>query len=290
MKTATTGSALLVAVAAISLAATFFKLAAPTHPLAMAAIRLAIAGVALLPWGIAAYRNGTLRGSRLRGAVLAGIAYGVHFGAWVSSLTLTSVAASVTLVTTTPLLLAVVSLATGRDRPTRRLWAALAVAALGVALIGGTDSMAPTGALLGDLLAFLGAAAIAVYFLISRAQGDRLPIAGYSSVACLVGAALLFAAGFVAGIDMAPASSTSLFYIALSALIPQLIGHTLLTWSLRHASPTQVAMAVVGEPAGATFVAWLWLDESVPLLIALGCIITLAAVVAATVRRPQAQS
>jgi len=280
--------ALLTAVAAISFAASFFKLAAPTHPLAMAAIRLAVAGVVLLPWGIAAYRDGSLRGRRMRGALLAGIAYGAHFGAWVSSLTLTSVAASVTLVTTTPLLLAALSLITGKDRPTRRIWVALAVAAIGVTMIGGYDGLAAPNALVGDALAFLGAVAIALYFVISRAQGDRLPIGGYSCVACLVGAASLFATGLVLGVDMTPASPTALLYIVLAALIPQLIGHSLLTWSLRHANPTQVAMAVVGEPAGAALIAWLWLNESVPAPVAIGCAITLAAVVTATIRRPAA--
>lgn len=274
--------ALVTAVAAVSLAASLFKQAAPTHPLAMAGIRLLIAGVLLSPWAIGAWRNGTLRGPMLGWAVLAGGAYGIHFGAWVSSLTLTSVAASVTLVTITPVLLACLGLATGQDRPTRRLWGAMFLAALGVALIGTEHGDSQPRALLGDALAVLGAVAIAAYFLVSRKAGQALPVWGYQSVACLVGAFLLLATGALAGVELRPASTTSLAFILLSALIPQLVGHSLLTWALRHATPTQVSMAVVGEPAGATLIAWLWLGDTVAPIIAVGCAITLAAVVVAS--------
>jgi drug/metabolite transporter (DMT)-like permease len=278
-------AALFTAVLAISFAASFFKQAAPTHPVAMAGIRLAIAAAVLLPFSIRALRRGRLRGPALGAAVLAGVAYGAHFGAWVSSLTLTSVAASVTLVTTTPILLAAASLVTGTDRPTPRLWAALALAVVGVALIGGTDGLLAPDALLGDGLALLGAASIACYFVISRRQGANLDVWAYSGIACAVGAATLLGSGALAGIDLRPATDEALLYIVLAAVVPQLIGHSLLTWSLRHATPTQVAMAVVGEPAGATFIAWVWLGEEVGLVTALGCIITLAAVVFASLRR-----
>jgi drug/metabolite transporter (DMT)-like permease len=274
--------ALFAAVTAVSLAASLFKQAAPTHPLAMAGIRLLIAGVLLSPWAVLAWRQGTLRGPMLVWAALAGVAYGVHFGAWVSSLTLTSVAASVTLVTITPVILACLGLITGKDRPTRRLWFAMGLAALGVALIGSQHSLSQPGALLGDALAVVGAVAIAAYFVISRNAGQHLPVWAYQSVACLVGAVLLLATGAAAGIELRPASTTSLTFILLSALIPQLIGHSLLTWALRHATPTQVSMAVVGEPAGATIIAWLWLGDTVAPVIAVGCGITLAAVVVAS--------
>jgi len=269
------------AVVAISFAASFFKKAAPTHPLVAAGIRLAVAALLLSPFTLRSLFTARLRGRQLRFALAAGVAYGVHFGAWVSSLTLTSVAASVTLVTVTPILLAVVALVTGRDRPGRRLWSALGIAVVGVTLIGGFDGLASTEALAGDALAFLGACAIAVYFVLCRRLGEELDLWAFSGVATAVGAISLLGTAALAGIPLQPASPEALGYLVLAAVLPQLVGHTLLTWSLRHAKPAAVAMAVVGEPAGATIIAWLWLGEGVSMPVALGCILTLAAIVLA---------
>jgi len=273
--------ALLLAVAAISFAAPFFRQAAPTPPLTAAGIRLAVAALLLLPWTWRGGRRRRWAGREFRCALLAGLFYGVHFGAWVTSLTLTSIAASVTLVTVTPLLLAVPAVVTGRDKPDRRLWLCLALAAVGLSVIGGTDLSFGTDHLLGDGLALLGAVAMAGYLLVGRRLGADLDLWFFSGVATAVGAAILLLAALVAGVSLRPATGGALVYLILAALVPQLIGHNLLTWSLRHVRPMTVGMAVLGEPVGAAFLGWIWLGERVTWSVALGCGLTLAAVLAA---------
>jgi drug/metabolite transporter (DMT)-like permease len=214
-------------------------------------------------------------------AVAAGLAYAVHFGAWVTSLGLTTVAASVTIVTATPLLLGIVALLTGRDRPDRRHWLAIALALAGLATIGGHDWGLGASALAGDGLAALGAAAMACYLLLGRRLGGEMDVWAYSGLAVAVGSAALFAFAALRGAPLLPASGEAFAYLLLAALVPQLVGHGLLTWSLRHTRPTVVGIATVGEPIGATALAWLWLGERVPPLVAVGCAVVLVAVVVA---------
>lgn len=278
--------ALGVAVLAISFAGTFFREAAPTHPLVAAGLRLALVAVLLAPAIVRAARASLLDRRFLRHAALGGVAYAVHFGAWVASLGLTSVAASVTLVTASPLILALIALATGRDRPTPRIWLGLAVAVVGLALVGGAD-LAGNGTLAGAALALLGAAAIAVYLLLGRALGDRLDALAFSGLSAAGGAVLLLGVALALGIPLAPPTEHAATFIVLTALVPHLVGHSLLTWSLRHTTPTVVGVATLGEPVGAAIVAWLWLGEVVTPLTAAGCAVTLAGVaVAVTRRRP----
>jgi drug/metabolite transporter (DMT)-like permease len=273
---------LIVAVAAISFAAIFFRGAAPTSPLATAGWRLAFAAILLTPWIYRVHRAGRLP-SRVWGwGVVAGLAYAVHFGAWVASLELTRVAASVTLVTASPLLLAIVGALSGRDRPSRRLWLALGVAAAGMLIVGWrdlfpTDHLTPD-ALLGDALALLGAVAIAGYLLVVRRLGDQLDALAFTGIAAGVGAVTLLATALVTGTGALPATWEATGFIALAALIPQLIGHTTLTWALRHVSPTMVGIATLGEPVGATALAWWLLDESVDAVTIVGCAVVLAGV------------
>lgn len=275
----------MVAVIAISFAAIFFRKAAPTHPLVAAGVRLVIAAVLLSPFVFRAARDGRLSTPVLRSACLAGIAYAVHFGAWVTSLTLTSVAASVTLVTATPLLLTVVAFVTGRDRPDRRHIAAIAMALVGLVLIGGAD-LANEGALLGDGLAALGAVAMGAYMLIARRHGPSLDVWAFTGVATAVGGALLLAATVMMGVSVSFPSTEAFIYVALAALIPQLVGHSLLTWSLRHTRPTVVGIATVGEPVGSTILGWLWLKEHPSGAVLLGCGVTIVAVLMALIGRP----
>lgn len=276
---------LLLAVIAISFAAIFFRLAAPTHPLVAAGIRLAVAAVFLFPLVIRSALAGRIKARLFWSAVAAGLLYGLHFGSWVTSLTMTTVAASVTLVTITPFLLALLGVITKKDRPTGRLWSCIALAAVGITLIGGMDALSSRQAALGDALALLGALAMAGYLLVARRLGDELDLWAFSGIATAVGAIALLGPAAILGLPIKAASSEALVYLVLAALVPQLVGHNLLTWSLRHATPATVSMAVVGEPVGATILGWLWLGENVSPVVAVGCLITIIAVGAAVAQK-----
>jgi drug/metabolite transporter (DMT)-like permease len=275
--------ALVVGVVAISFAAIFLKLAEPTHALSRSGLRLLLAAAMLLPAVIRGWRRGRLQ-PVAKWAVLAGLLYAVHFSAWIGSLDLTTVAASVTLVTATPLILAVVAVATGRDRPEGLLWVSLLLGAAGVAIIGGADLSLSGRALAGDGLALLGTGAMAGFLLLGRQLGPALDVWSFMGLACAVGGALVMAAAAIAGVGLAPASGKSLLYIFLSALIPQLVGHGLLTWSLRHTSPTVVGLATLGEPVGSTLLAWAWLGEAAPMVVLAGCAVVLVSLVLALAR------
>lgn len=271
------GGALLLAVGAISFAAIFFRLAQPTHPLISSAVRLGIAATLLLPWVVRGVRRGSLPRAHALGAMGAGVMYAVHFGAWVWSLELTLVASSVTLVTATPLGLAAWALLKREDVPSRGVFGALGLAVVGIAMIGWADVQVSGAALVGDALALLGAAAMAVYMVHVRRLGE-LDVWAFMGAACAVGCATLLIAAWVAGVPLEVASAEAWGYLLLAALVPQLIGHSLLTWSLRHVTPTLAGLATLGEPVGATMLGWWWLGEVPGGLVLAGCAVTLVAV------------
>jgi drug/metabolite transporter (DMT)-like permease len=274
-------AALIAAVMSISLAAIFFRLAAPTHPLVAAAWRLTLAALISSFWVVRGARSGALGAVELRAAVIAGLIYAVHFGTWVWSLGLTSVASSVTLVCITPLGLALWGWLRGVDAPSRAQVVGMAVASAGVALIGGADFLVPgagADALLGDALAMAGALVIGGYMVLVRRLGPGLDVMAFSGVACAVGAAVLMSAAAWLGVPLLPQGATQAAALLGCALIPQLIGHTLLTWSLRHVTPTAAGIAVLGEPVGSTVLAALLLHEVVGAWTLVGCAVVLIGV------------
>jgi drug/metabolite transporter (DMT)-like permease len=271
--------ALLVGVIAVSFASVFFRLAAPTHPLVMAGIRLGIAAALLSPFLIRAAIQGKTSSRFVIHALLAGVFYGIHFGAWVTSLTLTSVAASVTLVTINPIFLSIVGLVTGKDKPGKGIFISLLLAVIGLAVIGGEHLALGGEAITGDLLALVGSLAMSGYLLVGRRLGEDFDVFLFSGLATGTGAILLLGTALFLGIPIEAASPIALFFLILTALIPQLIGHNILTWALKHAKPVTVSMAIIGEPVGAAVLSLFILSEAMSAQTIIGCSLTLAGVI-----------
>ena len=153
---------------------------------------------------------------------------------------------------------------------------------MGVFCIGIHDLNAPGSQLLGDGLAFLGALGMVGYLLVARRLNHQSPWL-ILNVGAAVGGGILLVLAVILNIPLEAASPTALGWILMATLIPQLIGHTALTYSLRVAAPTTVAMTSVAEPAGAAFLAWLILGDLVPSMVILGCAITLFGVAIAAI-------
>ena len=312
------GLGLALGVGVVSTAALLVRWAldAGAQPLAIAAARLTLA--ALLMWPLCWWSTPVAPGARDRAGAkparrlppprllawifLAGCSLAVHFAAWISSLDHTSVASSVALVTTNPIWVALGAWLVFRDRPTARLWAAIALSLAGSALISWSDLMPPTldgdlpqtapladsgreaNPLLGNALALLGAVAMSGYMLAGQAvKGLDASIGFMRYVAAVysVAAVLLSLCAGIAGAAWWELPAAAWPALVLLALGPQMLGHTLINYALRHLAPTVVALAILGEPIGAALLAYFLLGEGIGIAQFLGFGLVVLAVVLA---------
>lgn len=255
-----------IGVAAVSTAALFIRLA-EVPPLVAATYRLGIATVVLLPVALAVHGRRGLDVPRRTKVLLSvsGAALAAHFGFWIASLSYTSVASSVFLVTSNPILVALLSTLLLRERPRPLTVLGIIVALSGGALITGSGLALGGRALLGNGLALLGAVAITAYYLVGRvARSGRagLPLLVYT--AWVYGTAfLIVAAGTAAsGQPVLGYPWESLRYLVLLGLVPQVVGHSALNWALQTVPATLVAAAVMAEPVLASALAALFLGET----------------------------
>lgn len=244
---------LILAVVAASSAAALFRLGG-LPPYEAAGLRLLLSGLVLLPFAVRPLRACAPQGRM--GLVLAAVALAVHFGAWVQSLYLTSVASSVVLVSASPIF--VLALERGQGRRVRRSqWLGAAVSLAGVALIAGGDyGRVGVGALLGDLLALLAAAAFAVYLRAGRQARVALPVLAYAApVYAGAGALLLLLQALLGGmvLRLGPAA---LWTTVLLVLLPTLVGHTGFNFALGELPSGTVSMLTLFEPLCAILIAW----------------------------------
>jgi drug/metabolite transporter (DMT)-like permease len=264
----------------------------------IAALRLGFAALVLLPIALLRARAELVQLSRreLGLGIGAGAFLGAHFFSWILSLEYTSVASSVAMVTTSPLWLALAAWLM-RERLSRLMWAGIFFTMLGSVVIGFSDSSGSNGsnALLGDALALLGAIAIAGYFLIGRTLQRRLSTLAYVWLVYTSAAVFLAIAALAAGDagnhsgGLAPLNGVAILGYPLLAYLltlglalgPQLLGHTALNWSLRHLSPTFVAVATLGEPVGSALLALLIFGQQFQPLQLLGFVVLLAGILIA---------
>ncbi len=260
--TARVALVLTVAVLAVSVAAVFIRLA-DAPGVVVAWWRMAIAALVLAPLTLRALRRTPLGPTSAWPTVVAGLLLGVHFATWITSLSYTTVAASVSLVATTPLWVAIFAWAFWRRSPTLTVLLGVLVAVGGGAIIGFGDALGSTttaaapAPLLGDALALTGAIAGAGYLLLGRlAQRRGLSLDAYVGVAYAVAAVALAPLPAWAGLSYVAYPAATFGWIVLLALVPQLVGHTGINYAMKHLDPTRVATATLLEPLGAGVLAF----------------------------------
>ncbi|MFZ5820227.1 MAG: DMT family transporter [Chloroflexota bacterium] len=303
---------LLTAILAVSTASIFIRFAQREAPsLVIAALRLTFASLALTPVALTRGRAELRRLSRrdLLLGLLAGVFLAVHFATWISSLEYTSIASSVVLVSTGPLWVALLSPLFLREPLTRPALFGMILALAGGTVIGLGDSCtleaglpAPPApvtqaqasaawgacpplsefvqgkAFLGNFLALAGAWAVAGYLMIGRSLRAGMSLVPYIFLVYSVAALALLGIMFAAGQRPTGFSPLTYVWIALLALIPQLIGHSTYNWALRYLPAALVSITTLGEPVGSAILAYFILQEAPSALTLLGGALILAGI------------
>jgi drug/metabolite transporter (DMT)-like permease len=204
-----------------------------------------------------AWRGINLTAREVALAMLAGALLAMHFWTWVTSLAYTTVASSVVLVSMQPLFVAIFSVTLLREKPGTAQWVGIAIAVVGACIIGWGDFGAGSRAMFGDGLALSGAAFGAGYYVIGRALRKRLDLWLYIGLVYGIAAAFLMAAAFIRT-DVALTGYNGrdwLIFFALAAG-PMMIGHTGVNYALRYVPAYLANLVTLGEPVGATIIAW----------------------------------
>ncbi len=254
--------------------------------LLLALVRLAVTFVLTAPaWRHRAedpdHRGHELPARARRRTALAGILLGLHFATWLPSLVFTSVAASVTIVTTAPVWMALLLWRRGR-RPTAPVVGGVAIAVAGGALVafGDVDGLsAGANPPLGNALALVAAVAYAGHLLIGHdVQRQGLGLWRWTAAVTGVGAVVVLPLALLVAPGDGPYPARFWAAAIALALVPQMLGHSAFTWSVRWLSPTLVSVVVLLEPLVSGLGALVLFDEVPGLLVVAGGVVLVAGV------------
>ena len=204
-------------------------------------------------------------------SILSGIFLALHFSLWLESLRHMTVSSSTGIVVSYPIIAGLYDALVSREI-TARKFAGVVIGFLGV-LVLSTPWAGAT--LFGGILSFTAAIMAAAYIIIGRRVRKReISTLSYTLVA--YGSALLFLTGFVlAGRQPWNVPQTSIPYLILLGIVPMLLGHSMINYSLRYYPASAVATITLLEPYGAGILAWLVIDEPVPPVTAIGAFLTI---------------
>lgn len=256
---------LAVGVLAASTSAILVRLAdAPA--LVVSAWRCSVATIVLAFWHRRALARDLRRITRadLGWTVLAGVLLAGHFATWIRSLDLASVSSAVFLVNTSPLWIGLLGPLLTHDRISRATGLGLLLSLGGTSVIaagsqgGGQDTPAGLG------LALAGALTVALYMLVGRRVGERVPLSSYLVLCYGSAAAVLLGLVALSGDPLLDHPPATIGWLLALAAVPQLIGHSACNWALRRLPAVFVSLAFLGEPLVASGLALVVLREAPP--------------------------
>jgi drug/metabolite transporter (DMT)-like permease len=173
----------------------------------------------------------------------------------------------------TPVLGAVVL----RQRLPATVWAAAALAALGLWLLSGAGTDFNTR---GDGLVLICSFSLAAHILATSGAVKRHDVGALLAIQLGVVGLVCLAIGGVAGDLEAPEGSTVWSALIVTSLIASALGFFVQTFAQQHAPPARTALILAAEPAFAGLFGWLLNDERLTATGWLGAALIMAAIVA----------
>jgi drug/metabolite transporter (DMT)-like permease len=192
--------------------------------------------------------------------VLAGLCLAAHFGFWISSLSMTSVASSTAIVSLQVVWVVGFDLLRGSVVPARVVLGVL-VAVAGAVVVGGVDLSLSRRALAGDGLALVGSIAVAAYAVLGGRVRQTLSTSAYTLGCYGTAAVALLVAALVSGQRLIGYDARQWAGLLVLAATAQLLGHSVFNHLLATLSPLVVSLALLLEIPGAALIAAAWLGQ-----------------------------
>jgi drug/metabolite transporter (DMT)-like permease len=212
-------------------------------------------GIAALLLAFASRRRfaSSLRGlSPRRRAVFlfAGSLLAAHFALFLGGLARTSLAAAVALVSLEPIAVVMAAFVAFRLVPTRREIVGLLVAMAGAVIVA-SGSGAGEHHIEGDLMVLGCVVLFGAYVAAARGLRDAMPAMPYAASVYGVASILLLPFAALSPPSEAAAQDPRAWWAVVTmALVPTLVGHTLVQTAARRAPPVLVALVSPGETIG----------------------------------------
>ena len=217
----------------------------------------------------------------------AGVLFALDLGTWHYGVFMTSVTNATVLSNTTPVVVAITAWLLFRERPSRLLLLALALAvggAIGMGLAKGSGGRG-TDPLLGDALSLLAALFYGLYFVAVRLAPRRARASTLMLWTTVSGAPVLLLMGLLMHERIVPSGGAG-WWAGVGLGVMHVTGQGAIAWALGRLPATTTSVVMLLQPIVAGVLGWVLFGEPIVPLQALFAAVVLAGVVLAQRARP----
>jgi drug/metabolite transporter (DMT)-like permease len=271
-------AALGICILALSTSAIFIKFADAPGPVT-GFYRMFFAALILSPFAIKRLvKNKLVNRKNVVIPLIGGVFSGLDLGIWSIALGYTSAASATLLGNTAPLWVALGAMFIFREKLKRKYWVGLFLAMAGASLIVGSDFLLHPGLGWGDVVSILTGLFYAGYYLTTEFGRRSIDAVSYIWIVFLSASVTLFILNLLLGNPIIGYSKQTFMIFIASAVISQLIGYLMSSYSLGHLPASVVSVTMVGQPVMTTIIAIPLLGEVPGLSQILGGLITLTGI------------
>jgi len=233
------------------------------HPVLLSSYRLVVAVAVLAPLFVRDWRRHRARfgWAQVRRTLLPGIMLGGHFIAWIAGARMTLAANASLIVNMVPIVMPFLMHFLIRERLTRGEYLATAVALLGVTVLAGGDYRFDPAKFQGDMICVVSMLLLATYLALGRRNRDFPTIWLYLVPLYTVAAVMCFLVSLTMVSPLAVETAWDGLMIVGLALVPTVMGHSILNYSMKHIRGQTVSVANLGQFIFAGIMAYLFLSE-----------------------------
>lgn len=267
---------------ALSTSAIFVKIAhAPSSVIAF--YRLLIAGTVLLPFFLFSAKSRaefkTLQTRQWLQIVSAGLFLALHYVLWFESLNFTSIASSTVIVCLQPLFSLGLERFVSKKKIKSTALTGCIIALCGCFIIGFGDLQISGKSLLGDILAFVAAGVISLYFFVGESVRKDISAVTYSALSYFISAVILLVYIAIQGESLHGYTGQTWSAFLGLALVSTIGGQFVFNLLLKKVPASAVTMSILGEPIGTCILAYLVLRETIAMQQLIGIFVIMAGMI-----------
>ncbi len=268
--------AVLLGVIGVSLSAIFVRIStAPSIILVL--YRVFIASLLLAPYIFIKNRK-ELFELNLKDVFLcmvSGLFLGLHFTAYFTSLSFTSIASAVVLVDTEVFFVAFGSMLLFKEKILKGAWGGILLTFVGSVIIAMADAGVGSDVVRGDILAFSGAFFMAVYTMIGAFCRKKMSTTVYTFLVYTSSAITMLMISIMKGIPLIGYDNINWISALGMAVFCTLMGHSIFSWGLKYLPSSYIATIKLLEPVFASILGLICFGEVPGIYVVLGGVIVI---------------
>lgn len=277
---------LIIALLAVSTSSIIARLLPELSAIVIAFWRLAIAS--MLIWAYTSFnRQLSIEKKHYKYYILSGLFLALHFATFYGAVKLTSIANATLLGITAPMFTIIYEKLFLKKSIKPLVFLGFVIAGTGTLIITGSGLFLNDGSLLGKFLGLLAALCISLVYIIASKLRKYSNTILYTRALYAFGAFFLLLFSFAASDNIFAISPFQAKWLIALGVVPTILGHSLLYFSIKFTSPTIVASVPIGEPIIASIFAWIVFSESIPYATFFGGVFILAGVCLLVARSPK---